>query len=76
MENNIIAKIGVCLSGCGINDSAEIHESVITALILDKAGSKILFTAPNMIQIKGVNHLIGDKMGAVQTILIENKGIR
>ena len=52
-----MAKIGVCLSGCGVNDGAEIHESVITALTLDRAGAEILYIAPDMEQTKVINHL-------------------
>ena len=68
-------KIGVCLSGCGVNDGAEIHESVITALTLDKAGAEILFTAPNMEQAKVVNHLTGDEMGESRNVLVESARI-
>ena len=46
-----MARIGVCLSGCGVNDGAEIHESVITALILDRAGAEIIYTAPDVKRI-------------------------
>ena len=67
-----MAKIGVCLSGCGVNDGAEIHESVITALTLDKAGAEILYTAPNMEQTKVVNHLTGDEMSESRNVLIES----
>ena len=70
-----MAKIGVCLSGCGFNDGAEIHESVITALTLDKAGAKILFTAPNMEQTKVVNHLTGDEMDESRNVLVESARI-
>ena len=70
-----MAKIGVCLSGCGVNDGAEIHESVITALTLDKAGAEILFTAPNMEQTKVVNHLTGDEMGESRNVLVESARI-
>ena len=70
-----MAKIGVCLSGCGVNDGAEIHESVITALTLDKAGAEILFTAPNMEQAKVVNHLTGDEMGERRNVLVESARI-
>ena len=70
-----MAKIGVCLSGCGVNDGAEIHESVITALTLDKAGVEILFTAPNMEQAKVVNHLTGDEMGESRNVLVESARI-
>ena len=70
-----MAKIGVCLSGCGVNDGAEIHESVITALTLDKAGAEILFTAPDMEQAKVVNHLTGDEMGERRNVLVESARI-
>ena len=70
-----MTKIGVCLSGCGVNDGAEIHESVITTLILDKAGAEILFTAPNMEQAKVVNHLTGDEMGESRNVLVESARI-
>ena len=33
-------KIGVVLSGCGVFDGAEIHESVITLLAIDRAGAQ------------------------------------
>jgi len=70
-----MAIIGVCLSGCGVNDGAEIHESVITAHTLDKAGVEILFTAPNMEQVKVVNHLTGDEMGESRNVLVESARI-
>ena len=70
-----MAKIGICLSGCGVNDGAEIHESVITALALDKAGAKILFTAPNIDQAKVINHLTGDEMGESRNVLVESARI-
>ena len=35
-------KIGVILSGCGFQDGAEIHESVVTLLALDRAGAEIV----------------------------------
>ena len=70
-----MAKIGVCLSGCGVNDGAEIHESVITALTLDRMGAKILYTAPNVEQTKVVNHLTGDEMNESRNVLVESARI-
>ena len=35
-------RVGVILSGCGVYDGAEIHESVITMLALDRAGADIV----------------------------------
>ena len=32
-------KIGVILSGCGVYDGAEIHESVVTLLAIDRNGA-------------------------------------
>ena len=32
-------KIGVILSGCGVYDGAEIHESVITLLAIERLGA-------------------------------------
>ena len=70
-----MAKIGVCLSGCGVNDGAEIHESVITALALDRAGAEILYSAPDMEQTKVVNHLTGDEMNESRNVLVESARI-
>ena len=52
-------KIGVLLSGCGVNDWAEIHESVITMLALDRAGVETVMMAPNIAQMHVVNHYTG-----------------
>ena len=35
-----MTKVAVILSGCGVFDGAEIHESVLTLLALDRAGAK------------------------------------
>ena len=45
-----MAKVGVVLSGCGVYDGAEIHESVCTILALDRAKSEIRFMAPDIHQ--------------------------
>ena len=36
-----MARVGVILSGCGFQDGAEIHESVLTLLALDRAGAPL-----------------------------------
>ena len=43
-------KVGILLSGCGVNDGAEIHESVITMLALDRAGVEMILMAPKLIK--------------------------
>ena len=70
-----MAKIGLCLSGCGVNDGAEIHESVITALALDQAGTNIIYTAPNVMQTKVVDHYSGNDTNESRNVLIESARI-
>jgi enhancing lycopene biosynthesis protein 2 len=52
-------KVGVVLSGCGVFDGAEIHESVITLLALDRAGAEVVVCAPDVDQMHVVNHHTG-----------------
>ena len=70
-----MTKIGICLSGCGVNDGAEIHESVITALTLDRAGANIIYTAPNVLQTKVVDHYSGKDMNENRNVLVESARI-
>lgn len=49
--------IAVILSGCGVFDGSEIHESVLTLLALDHAGVDYQCFAPNIPQATVVNHL-------------------
>lgn len=41
-------KVGVLLSGCGVFDGAEIHESVLTLLALHERGAEVVCCAPNI----------------------------
>lgn len=67
--------IGVLLSGCGVYDGAEIHESVITLLSLDRAGAKIVCMAPDMMQYHVVNHLTGEATEEKRNVLVESARI-
>jgi len=49
-------RVGVCLSGCGFLDGAEIHESVAVLTALDRAGLQAVCCAPNIAQAAVVNH--------------------
>lgn len=51
--------IGVVLSGCGVNDGAEIHESVLTLLFLDRAGAEVVCMAPDKAQADVIDHQAG-----------------
>jgi enhancing lycopene biosynthesis protein 2 len=64
-------KIGVVLAGCGAQDGAEIHESVITLLALDRAGADVRIMAPDMDQFHVINHFNGEIMEPARNILVE-----
>ena len=68
-------KVGVLLSGCGVNDGAEIHESVITMLALDRAGAEMVLMAPNIDQMHVVNHYTGQEMDEYRNVLVESSRI-
>ena len=68
-------KVGVVLSGCGVNDGAEIHESVITMLALDRAGVETVMMAPNIDQMHVVNHYTGQEMDEFRNVLVESSRI-
>jgi enhancing lycopene biosynthesis protein 2 len=69
-------KIGVVLSGCGVFDGSEIHESVITLLAIDRAGAQAVCMAPNVNQMHVVNHLTGEEsVGEKRNVLIESARI-
>ena len=68
-------KLGVVLSGCGAQDGAEIHESVITLLALDRAGAEVTTMAPDMNQFHVINHLNNEEIDTSRNILIESARI-
>jgi len=65
-------KIAVVLSGSGFLDGAEIQESVITMLALDRAGVSYQCMAPDMEQMHVVNHFTGEVAeGEQRNVLVE-----
>lgn len=65
-------KVAVILSGSGFLDGAEIQESVITMLALDKAGVEYQCLAPDIEQMHVVNHLTGEvSEGENRNVLVE-----
>ena len=69
-------KVGVVLSGCGVYDGAEIHESVITLLAIDRAGAQAVCMAPNVDQMHVVNHVTGEEAaGEKRNVLVESARI-
>jgi len=69
-------KIGVVLSGCGVMDGAEIHESVITLLAIDRAGAQAICMAPDIEQMHVVNHRTNQETkGERRNVLAESARI-
>jgi enhancing lycopene biosynthesis protein 2 len=71
-----MARIGVCLSGCGVFDGAEIHEAVCTLLALDQAGAEYVCMAPNIEQYDVVDHTLQTPIpGKTRNVLMESARI-
>lgn len=70
-----MTRVGVVLSGCGMSDGAEIHESVITMLALDRAGVEMVLMAPNIDQMHVMNHYAGSEMDESRNVLVESARI-
>jgi enhancing lycopene biosynthesis protein 2 len=65
-------KIAVVLSGSGVFDGAEIHESVLTLLALERHGFKYQCFAPDIEQMHVINHLTGEVAeGESRNVLVE-----
>ncbi|MDV7339767.1 isoprenoid biosynthesis glyoxalase ElbB [Terasakiella sp. A23] len=70
-----MTKIAVVLSGCGVFDGAEIHESVLTLLAIQRAGASYQCFAPNIDQHHVINHMTGDEMDETRNVLVESSRI-
>ncbi|MCD6532717.1 MAG: isoprenoid biosynthesis glyoxalase ElbB [Deltaproteobacteria bacterium] len=70
-----MAKIGILLAGCGVNDGSEIHEAVLTMLALDCLGVERLCLAPNIEQRDVVNHFSGEAVSESRNVLVESARI-
>lgn len=69
------ARVGVVLSGCGFQDGAEIHESVLTLLALDRAGAEVRCFAPDVEQAVVVDHRTGETVKERRNVLVESARI-
>lgn len=68
-------KILVVLGGCGSKDGAEIHESVLTLLAIDKEGAKYECAAPNVEQKHVLNYIDDTEMDEKRNVLLESARI-
>jgi enhancing lycopene biosynthesis protein 2 len=69
-------RVAVILSGCGVFDGAEIHESDLTLLALDRANAKAICAAPDVPQYHVVNHFTKQPVaGEQRNVLVESARI-
>ena len=68
-------KVAVLLSGCGVYDGAEIQESVLTLLSLERNGIEVTCFAPNIEMHHVINHQNGEQMQEVRNVLVESARI-
>lgn len=64
-------RIGVLLSGSGVYDGSEIHESVFALLAIDENRGEAVCMAPNIEQHHVVNHISGEEMPEKRNVMIE-----
>lgn len=64
-------RFAIVLSGCGVYDGAEIHESVTVMLAVSRKGHSYQIFAPDIPQHHVVNHLTGEEMPEKRNVLIE-----
>ena len=68
-------KIGVVLSGCGVQDGSEIHEATLLLLALDRRGAEAVCFAPDKPQADVVDHATGKPADETREILAESARI-
>jgi enhancing lycopene biosynthesis protein 2 len=66
-------KVAVILSGCGVFDGAEIHETCAALLALHRAGAQAVVCAPDTAQMHVVDHVAGQPApGQQRNVLVES----
>ena len=71
MINKQPLRFAVILAGCGNKDGAEIHESVLTLLSIDRAGHQYQCFAPDVPQGRVLNFLTNQEMPQKRNVLLE-----
>jgi enhancing lycopene biosynthesis protein 2 len=71
-----MVRIGVCLSGAGVFDGAEIHEAVLSLRALALGGAQAVCFAPDKRQMHVINHSSGEvEEGETRNVLMESARI-
>ena len=68
-------KTVVLLSGCGVYDGSEIHESVFSLLALDQNNLDYICVAPNIKQHHVLNHANGEELKEERNVFFESARI-
>ncbi len=68
-------RVAVILSGCGVYDGSEIHESVLAMLELHRHGAEIICTAPDVPQHHVIDHRTGSERAEERNVLTESARI-
>ena len=68
-------KVAVVLAGCGVYDGAEIHESVLTLLALDRRNADVTIFAPDSDQHHVIDHTKGSEANETRNVLVESARI-
>jgi enhancing lycopene biosynthesis protein 2 len=66
-----MSNVLVILSGCGVFDGAEIHESVSALLHLDRHEAAVTIAAPDCVQGQVINHLNSQPMQEKRNVRVE-----
>jgi len=71
-----VKNVAVILSGSGVYDGSELHESVLTLLAIEQQGASYRCFAPNIDQYHVINHLTGEvSEGESRNVLVESARI-
>lgn len=64
-------RFAVVLSGCGVRDGSEIHESVFALLALEQGGHNVSIFAPDKAQSRVVDGVSGRMMSETRNVFVE-----
>jgi enhancing lycopene biosynthesis protein 2 len=64
-------KFGILLSGCGVYDGSEIHETTMAMLAVEEAGHEYQCYSIDQNQHHVINHLTGDEMPESRNMMLE-----
>jgi enhancing lycopene biosynthesis protein 2 len=64
-------RVGVLLSGCGRLDGSDVAESILTLLVLERAGAEAVCAAPDIDQAMVIDHVSGERLDGARNAWAE-----